>query len=80
MSGSRHSRMNAIRIRKENQVYSAEEKAALAMINYEEKAVREQKAPAPASAPDSPPAPDSAPDSLRLCPQLRTARLAVWPA
>ena len=43
MSGSRHSRMNAIRIRKENQVYSAEEKAALAMINYEEKAAREQK-------------------------------------
>ena len=43
MSGSRHSRMNAIRIRKENQVYSAEEKAALAMINYEEKALREQK-------------------------------------
>ena len=43
MSGSRHSRMNAIRIRKENQVYSAEEKAALAMINYEEKAIREQK-------------------------------------
>ena len=43
MSGSRHSRMNAIRIRKENQVYSAEEKAALAMINYEEKAQREQK-------------------------------------
>jgi hypothetical protein len=35
--------MNAIRIRKENQVYSAEEKAALAMINYEEKALREQK-------------------------------------
>jgi len=43
MSGSRHSRMNAVRIRKENQVYSAEEKAALAMINYEEKALREQK-------------------------------------
>jgi len=43
MSGSRHSRMNAIRIRKENQVYSAEEKAALAMINFEEKAIREQK-------------------------------------
>ena len=43
MSGSRHARMNAIRIRKENQVYSAEEKAALAMINYEEKALREQK-------------------------------------
>jgi len=43
MSGSRHSRMNAVRIRKENQVYSAEEKAALAMINFEEKAIREQK-------------------------------------
>ena len=43
MSGSRHARMNAVRIRKENQVYSAEEKAALAMINYEEKALREQK-------------------------------------
>ena len=35
--------MNAIRIRKENQVYSAEEKAALAMINHEEKAKREAK-------------------------------------
>ncbi|KAG2279926.1 hypothetical protein Bca52824_051146 [Brassica carinata] len=31
-------RMNAIRIRKENQVYSAEDKRALAMFNYEEKA------------------------------------------
>merc|ERR1712012_937785 len=28
MSGSRHKRMNAIRIRKENQIYSAEEKRA----------------------------------------------------
>lgn len=44
MSGSRHARMNAIRIRKENQVYTAEEKAALAMINYEEKELKEQKA------------------------------------
>jgi hypothetical protein len=43
MSGSRHARMNAVRIRKENQVYSAEEKAALAMINYEEKAEREAR-------------------------------------
>lgn len=43
MSGSRHQRMNAIRIRKENQVYSAEDKRALAMFNYEEKAKREQK-------------------------------------
>ena len=30
MSGSRHRRMEAVRIRKENQVYSADEKAALA--------------------------------------------------
>lgn len=43
MSGSRHQRMNAIRIRKENQVYSAEDKRALAMFNYEEKAKREHK-------------------------------------
>ncbi|KAF3324090.1 NF-kappa-B-activating protein [Carex littledalei] len=41
MSGSRHQRMNAIRIRKENQVYSAEDKRALAMFNYEEKSKRE---------------------------------------
>ena len=43
MSGSRHARMNAIRIRKENQVYSAEEKRALAMLNYEEKVGKEKK-------------------------------------
>ncbi|QHN78594.1 uncharacterized protein DS421_19g662650 [Arachis hypogaea] len=43
MSGSRHQRMNAIRIRKENQVYSAEDKRALAMFNYEKKAKREHK-------------------------------------
>lgn len=42
MSGSRHSRMNAIRIRKENQIYSAEEKAALAMFNFEENRKKEQ--------------------------------------
>merc|ERR1711939_146409 len=41
MSGSRHRRMNAVRIRKENQVYSAEEQRALAMYNFEEKANRE---------------------------------------
>merc|ERR1711933_122938 len=41
MSGSRHRRMNAVRIRKENQVYSAEEKRALAMYDFEEKANRE---------------------------------------
>eukprot|EP01012_Entosiphon_sulcatum_P018218 TRINITY_DN2295_c0_g1_i1.p1 TRINITY_DN2295_c0_g1~~TRINITY_DN2295_c0_g1_i1.p1 ORF type:complete len:324 (-),score=81.12 TRINITY_DN2295_c0_g1_i1:23-973(-) len=43
MSGSRHRRMNAIRIRKENQVYTAEEKRALAILNHEEKAKREEK-------------------------------------
>ena len=34
LSGSRHARMNAVRIRKENQVYSAEEKRALALITF----------------------------------------------
>merc|ERR1711991_376932 len=43
MSGSRHKRMNAIRIRKENQVYSAEEKKALSLITFEEKQQRENK-------------------------------------
>jgi hypothetical protein len=37
MSGSRHARMNAVRLRKENQVYSAEEQRALALITIEEK-------------------------------------------
>ncbi|SBT75152.1 heat shock protein 86 family protein, putative [Plasmodium ovale] len=41
MSGSRHKKMNAIRMRKENQVYSAEEQRALAMFNYEERTNRE---------------------------------------
>lgn len=35
--------MNAIRIRKENQVYSAEEKQALTVINLEEKLQKEQR-------------------------------------
>lgn len=43
MSGSRHARMNAVRLRKENQVYSAEEKKALAMITFEEKQQKENK-------------------------------------
>jgi hypothetical protein len=43
MSGSRHTRMNAVRIRKENQVYSAEEKKALAIITFEEKQQKENK-------------------------------------
>ena len=42
MSGSRHARMNAVRIRKENQVYTAEEQRALAMITLEEKAEKEK--------------------------------------
>ncbi|XP_065672755.1 NF-kappa-B-activating protein [Hydra vulgaris] len=43
MSGSRHRRMEAVRLRKENQVYSADEKRALLMYNREEKAKRENK-------------------------------------
>ncbi|KAJ8613150.1 hypothetical protein CTAYLR_004804 [Chrysophaeum taylorii] len=43
MSGSRHARMNAVRMRKENQVHSAEEKRALALIAFEEKQQRENK-------------------------------------
>ena len=35
--------MNAVRIRKESQIYSAEEKRLLAMYNYEEKASKEAK-------------------------------------
>ena len=41
MSGSRHRRMEAVRLRKENQVYSADEKAALARFNHEERTKRE---------------------------------------
>jgi len=41
MSGSRHTRMNAVRIRKENQVYSAEEQRALALITMEENQQKE---------------------------------------
>ena len=43
MSGNRNKRMNAVRIRKENQVYTAEERKALALLRYEEKARREDK-------------------------------------
>ncbi|CAM9946059.1 unnamed protein product, partial [Phaeothamnion confervicola] len=43
MSGSRHARMNAIRIRKENQVYTAEEKRALALITAQEQQEKETK-------------------------------------
>jgi len=41
MSGSRHARMNAVRLRKENQIYTQEEKRALALITFEEKQVKE---------------------------------------
>jgi hypothetical protein len=41
MSGSRHARMNAVRLRKENQVYSAEEQRALALITMEENQQKE---------------------------------------
>lgn len=35
--------MEAVRLRKENQIYSADEKRALATFNHEEKAKREVK-------------------------------------
>lgn len=43
MSGSRHRRMEAVRLRKENQIYSADEKRALAMFNKEERMKRDEK-------------------------------------
>jgi len=43
MSGSRHRRMEAVRLRKENQIYSADEKRALLMFNHEERKKREGK-------------------------------------
>ncbi|KAG8800841.1 hypothetical protein FS842_007767, partial [Serendipita sp. 407] len=42
MSGSRHRRMNAVRIRKENQVISAEEKRSILRLQKEEKRRREE--------------------------------------
>ena len=41
MSGSRHRRMNAVRLRKENQVLSAEEKRGLMKLQREEKTKKE---------------------------------------
>ena len=41
MSGSRHRMMNAVRIRKENQVISAEEKRGILNLQKEERARRE---------------------------------------
>lgn len=44
MSGSRHARMNAVRIRKENQLLSAAEQAALDQLNIQEKLQRANNA------------------------------------
>ncbi|KAJ3360099.1 hypothetical protein GGF32_008689 [Allomyces javanicus] len=41
MSGSRHQRMNAVRLRKENQVISAEERRKLLLLHAEEKTKKE---------------------------------------
>ena len=43
MSGNRNKRMNAVRLRKENQVYSAEEKRELARFNFEAQQAREAR-------------------------------------
>ena len=43
MSGSRHKRMNEVRIRKENQILSAAEQKLLEQHNFEEKAAREER-------------------------------------
>jgi len=43
MSGSRHRRMEAVRLRKENQVYSADEKRALANFNHEARSKKEEQ-------------------------------------
>ena len=39
----RHRRMEAVRLRQENQIYSADEKRALANFNHAEPTKREQK-------------------------------------
>ena len=43
MSGSRNKRMTAVRIRKENQVYTAEEQRSLNAARLEEKILKENK-------------------------------------
>eukprot|EP01117_Protostelium_nocturnum_P010900 TRINITY_DN3935_c0_g1_i1.p1 TRINITY_DN3935_c0_g1~~TRINITY_DN3935_c0_g1_i1.p1 ORF type:complete len:425 (-),score=213.85 TRINITY_DN3935_c0_g1_i1:471-1745(-) len=43
MSGSRHKRMTAVRLRKEGQVISAEERRQLALKNFEERAKKENQ-------------------------------------
>ena len=67
MSGSRHKRMNAVRIRKENQVLNAEEQKAMASYSYEEKASRHTSASASASASTRPCAIARAPGPIASC-------------
>ena len=43
MSGSRHARMEAVRQRKENQIFSVEEKRAFALTQEKKRAEREQE-------------------------------------
>lgn len=43
MSGSRHRRMEAVRLRKESQIYSADEKRALANLDREERSKKNQR-------------------------------------
>lgn len=43
MSGSRHRRMEAVRLRKEGQIYTADEKRALALFKRDERLRRENK-------------------------------------
>lgn len=43
MSGSRNRRMEAVRLRKENQVYSAEELAALSQFSHEERKLQQER-------------------------------------
>ncbi len=43
MSGSRNRRMEAVRIRKENQVYSAEELAALSQFSHQERKLQQER-------------------------------------
>ena len=43
MSGSRHRRMEAVRLRKENQIYSADERRAMTLFNMDQKQKKETK-------------------------------------
>jgi hypothetical protein len=43
MSGSKHRRMNAVRQRKEQQIFDAEQKKALTIFNYEQKIKKEKQ-------------------------------------